>query len=156
MHQLSRHIGGCVRGIFTDTIVVEKPERPPFLSMEIGGVRNSNISKSNIQLEVKPRTKNFIHEKPEKKVLKKINEFKLEGNKGCCILGIGGSGKSTLCNKLQTELGENKYAVCAPTHKTSLIIGAVTVYNLFNIDQHTHTLNQQLKNLKFRSRMDFY
>ena len=37
------------------------------------------------------------------------------------------------CNKLQTELGENKYAVCAPTHKASLIIGAVTVYNLFNI-----------------------
>ena len=67
MHQLAQHVGGCVRCIFTDTIIVEKPERPPFLSMEIGGVRNSNISKSNIQLEVKPRTKNFIHEKPEKK-----------------------------------------------------------------------------------------
>ena len=42
-------------------------------------------------------------------------------------------------NKLQKELGENKYAVCAPTHKASLLIGAVTVYNLFNIDPHTHT-----------------
>ena len=29
--------------------------------------------------------------------------------------------------------------MCAPTHNASLIIGAVTVYNLFNIDQHTHT-----------------
>ena len=28
--------------------------------------------------------------------------FKLENNKGCCILGMGGSGKSALCNK--TEL----------------------------------------------------
>ena len=136
MHQLSQHIGGCVRGIFTDTIIVEKPGKQPYFSTEIGGVRIPKISESNIKLEVKPRTKNFIHEKPEKKVLKKINEFKLEDNKGCCILGIGGSGKSTLCNKLQTELGENKYAVCAPTHKASLIIGAVTVYNLFNIDPH--------------------
>ena len=41
--------------------------------------------------------------------------------------------------RFQKELGENKYAVCAPTHKASLIIGAVTVYNLFNIDPHTHT-----------------
>ena len=139
MHLLSQHIGGCVRGIFTDTIIVEKPKRLPYFSTEIGGVRISKISKSNIKLEVKPRTKNFIHEKPDKKVLKKIDEFKLENNKGCCILGIGGSGKSTLCNKLQQELGDNKYAVCAPTHKASLLIGAVTVYNLFNIDPHTHT-----------------
>ena len=72
-----------------------------FLSTEIGGIRIAKIFKSNIQLEALPRTKNFIHEKQEKKVLKKINEFKLEGNKGCCTLGIGGSGKSTLCNKLQ-------------------------------------------------------
>ena len=39
---------------------------------------------------------------------------------------MGGSGKSTLCNKLQQQLGENKLAVCAPTHKASLINGAVT------------------------------
>ena len=51
--------------------------------------------------------------------------------------------------KLQTELGENKYAVCAPTHKASLIIGAVTVYNLFNIDPHTHTyIKSTVENLK--------
>ncbi len=65
--------------------------------------------------------------------------MKLTANKGCCILGIAGSGKSTLCNKLQQELGEGKYAVCAPTHKAALLIGAVTVYNLFSIDTHTHT-----------------
>ncbi len=62
---------GYVSGIFTDTIIVENPKRPPFWSLEIGGVRNSKISKSNIQLEVKPRTENFIHEKQEKKLLKK-------------------------------------------------------------------------------------
>jgi hypothetical protein len=49
------------------------------------------------------------------------------------------SGKSTLCNKLQKELGDGKHEVCAPTHKAALLIGAVTVYNLYNIDNHTHT-----------------
>jgi ABC-type cobalamin/Fe3+-siderophores transport system ATPase subunit len=38
-------------------------------------------------------------ERPEKKVLKKINEFKLTDNIGCCILGIAGSGKSEKCKK---------------------------------------------------------
>ncbi len=27
MNQLAQHVGGCVRGIFTDTIIVENPER---------------------------------------------------------------------------------------------------------------------------------
>ena len=103
---------------------------------------NQNYKKKSEVLE-SPRFQNqelkFYSWKTRKESIKKIDEFKLEDNKGCCILGIGGSGKSTLCNKLQTELGENEYAVCAPTHKASLIIGAVTVYNLFNIDPHTHT-----------------
>ncbi len=100
-------------------------------------------------LNTTPRTKDFINEKPEKKVLKRIEEFKLEDNKGCCILGIAGRGKSTLCNKLQEELVEGKYAVCAPTHKSALLIGAVTVYNLFNIDTHTNTyLKSAVEKLK--------
>jgi len=97
MHQLTQHVGGCVRGIFTDTIVVENPKKPPFLSLEIGGVRISKIPKSDLLLNTFSRTKHFIHEKPEKKVLKKIEEFKLSDNKSCCVLGIAGSGKSTLC-----------------------------------------------------------
>ena len=52
MHQLTQPVGGYIRDIFTDRIMVEKPERPPFLSLIIGRVRNSKISKSNIQLEV--------------------------------------------------------------------------------------------------------
>ena len=88
MHQLAQHVGGCVRGIFTDTIIVEKPKRTPYFSTEIGGVRISKISKSNIKLEVKPRTKNFIHEKPDKKVLKTIDEFKLENNKVVVFLEL--------------------------------------------------------------------
>ena len=76
-------------------------------------------------------------------------EFKLQDNKGCCILGIAGSGKSEKCKILQKELGEGKYAVCAPTHKAALLIGAVTIYHLFNIDTHTHTyLKSAVENLK--------
>jgi len=93
MHKLSQHVGGCVRGIFTDTIIVENPKNKPILSTDIGGVRISKIPESDLLLNTFPRTKNFIHEKPEKKVLKKIEEFKLSDNKGCCILGIAGSGK---------------------------------------------------------------
>ena len=65
------------RGIFTDTIIVENPEREPKLSTDIGGVRISKFSESDLILEKIPRTKIFIHEKPEKKVLKKIEEFKI-------------------------------------------------------------------------------
>jgi GTPase SAR1 family protein len=149
MHQLAQHVGGCVRGIFTDTIIVENPTKPPFLSTEIGGVRNSKIPKSDLLLNTFPRTKNFIHEKPEKKVLQNIDEFKLKDNKGCCILGMAGTGKSTLCKKLQQELGINKYQVGAPTHKAALLIGAVTVYNLFNICPKTHTyLKSTVEKLK--------
>ena len=149
MHKLAQHVGGCVEAIFTDTIIVENPERKPILSTDIGGVRISKMPESDLLLNTTPRTKNFINEKPEKKVLKKIDEFKLSDNKGCCILGIAGSGKSTLCNKLQQELGEGKYAVCVPTHKAALLIGAVTVYNLFNFDTHTHTyLKSAVEKLK--------
>ena len=68
MHQLAQHAGGCVRGIFTDTSIVEDPVNEPKLSKEIGGVRISKISESNIKLETLPRTKKIIHEKPEQKV----------------------------------------------------------------------------------------
>ena len=50
MHQLAQHVGGCVRAIFTDTIIVENPERKPILSTDIGGVRISKIPESNFSL----------------------------------------------------------------------------------------------------------
>ena len=128
MHKLAQHVGGCVRGIFTDTLIISNPERvPEFNTDVIGGVRKSKISESDLLLNTTPRTKNFNCERPSRKVLKKINDFKLSDGKGCYIKGKGGCGKSTLCNKLQEELGEGKYAVCTPTHKSTLKIGAVTI-----------------------------
>ena len=147
MHQLAQPVGGCVRGIFTDAIIVENQKNKQFLSLEVGGVRNFKISESNIILEALPRIKTFLHEKPDKKVLKNIDEFKLKDNKGCCILGMAGTGKSTLCKTLQQELKINIYQVGAPTHKAAFLIGAVTVYNLFDVDPKTHTsLKSLLKN----------
>ncbi len=96
-----------------------KSRKKTYLYTDIGGVRISKIPESDLLLNTTPRTKTFIPEKPEKKVLKKIDEFKLTDNlnKGCCIFWIAWSGKSTLlCNKLQQELGEGKFTVCAPTH----------------------------------------
>ena len=63
MHQLAQHVGGCVKAIFTDTIVVENPEREPILSTDIEGVRISKIPESDLLLNTTPRTKNFIKEK---------------------------------------------------------------------------------------------
>ncbi len=57
MHQLAQYVGGCVRGIFTDTIIVENPKKTPFLSTEIGGVRISKIPNSDLLLNTFPRTK---------------------------------------------------------------------------------------------------
>jgi hypothetical protein len=74
MHKLAQHVGGCVRGIFTDTIIVENPEKKPILSTDIGGVRISKIPESDLLLNTTPRTKKIINEKPEKKVkLKNLN-----------------------------------------------------------------------------------
>ncbi len=56
----------------------------------------SLIPESDFLLNTTPRTKQIIHEKAEMKALKKIDEYKLTKNKGCCILGIAGSGKSIL------------------------------------------------------------
>ncbi len=76
MHQLSQHVGGCVQGIFTDTLIISNPERVPELNKDvIGGVRISKIPESNLLLNTTPRTKQFIHEKPEKKVLKKLMDL---------------------------------------------------------------------------------
>ncbi len=67
MHKLAQHVGGCIRGIFTDTIIVQNPKKPPFLSTEIGGVRISKIPKSDLLLNTFPRNKNFINENQKRK-----------------------------------------------------------------------------------------
>ena len=61
MHQLAQHVGGCVRGIFTDTLIISNPERvPEFNTDVIGGVRKSKISESDLLLNTTPRTKILI------------------------------------------------------------------------------------------------
>ncbi len=69
MYGLAQHVGGYVRGIFTDTLIISNPERVPELNKDvIGGVRISKIPESDLLLNITPRTKTFIHEKPEKSI----------------------------------------------------------------------------------------
>jgi hypothetical protein len=139
MHKLAQHVGGCVKAFFYWYNYCQKSRKKTILSTDIGGARIFKIPESDyyeIQLQ---ELRILSMKNQKKKVLKKIDEFKLEDNKGCCILGIAGSGKSGKCKILRKELGEGKYMVAAPTHKAALLIGAVTVYNLFNMDTHKHT-----------------
>ena len=68
-----------------------------------------------------------------------IETFDISKNKGCFITGEAGTGKSTKCKELQKQIGENKYVVCTPTQKSSLLKNAVTIYNLFNINPKDNT-----------------
>ena len=149
MNEMARQVGGSVCAIFTDTIIFENAERVPELSNEIGGMRVSKVNKYELMMDTKPRTNMYNCERPKKAELKTIDEFKLEDGKGCFIDGMGGTGKSTLCKKLQKELGDGKFAVCTPTHKSALIVGAITIYNLFNISPKDNTyLKSAVQKLK--------
>ena len=134
MDQMARQIGGVPVAIFTDTIIFENAERIPELSDKIGGMRISKVNKYEIMMNTQPRTNRFNNDRPAKKEMKHIDDFKLEDGKGCFITGLGGTGKSYRCKQLQKLLGDSKFAVCTPTHKSALIVGAVTIYNLFNIN----------------------
>ena len=72
--------------------------------------------------------------------LNNINEYDIKYGKGCYIYGEGGTGKTTLANKIKSQLQPNQYKICTPTHKSALLCeDAQTIYSLFNINQHMHT-----------------
>ncbi len=143
MHQLSKILNSKVLGVFTDTIIVENLKVEPKLDTKIGGVRDATIPKSEVILDCKPRNKMFLLEKPKKVKLNKIDKFELLNNKGCFITGPAGTGKSTLCNKLKSELKDNEYKVCTPTQKSALLLNGVTFYSLFNIDPKQTVIKNQ-------------
>ena len=139
MHQLATNVGGSLCAIFTDTIIIEGDHNKPSCNKDIiGGIRETDIKEFTNLIEYRNRTDNYFKERPTKMVLQDIEEFKLDG-KGCFITGLAGTGKSYLCRKLQKKLGEGNYGVCSSTHKSALIIGGKTVYNLFNINPKDHT-----------------
>ena len=125
---------GKILGTLTDTIIFKDAKNKPALSKEIGGMREAKIPESDIIIDTKPREKLLVHEMPQKHRLTIIETFDISKNKGCFITGEAGTDKSTKCKQLQKQIGENKYVVCTPTHKSSLLVNAVTVYNLFNIN----------------------
>jgi hypothetical protein len=149
LHQLAEQIGGVVRGIFTDTLIIENPVNiPKFDSKTIGGIRKTEVKPYDgfHLLDTTPRTTKFSYI-PHQMV--DIDNFNLTDDKGCFITGYAGSGKSTLIKKLQQQLQENEYISCTPTHKSALIIGGSTIYNAFSIDPRDHSyMKSTVKELK--------
>ncbi len=65
MYGLAQHVGGYVRGIFTDTLIISNPERVPEINKDvIGGVNTSKIPESGLLLNITPRTKTLILWRP--------------------------------------------------------------------------------------------
>jgi hypothetical protein len=136
MYQMAQKIDGTVRGIFTDTIIFEGEIKKPVCDASIiGGIRKSTLKSFTRLMDTQPRNKSYIH---NVEAFNHITEYKL-GDKGVFITGLGGTGKSYTINQLKSQLQPETFRVCTPTLKSALIVGAVTVYNLFNINPHDHT-----------------
>jgi hypothetical protein len=93
-------------------------------------------------MNIKPRESKYIEECTQPIALKHITEFKIDDNTGAFITGESGTGRTYKCNELQQELlnkGDVCYKVCTPTHKSSLIANAITIFNLFNINPTDYT-----------------
>jgi hypothetical protein len=145
MHKMATKIGGIVRGVFTDTIIFEgKINKPKCNKDVIGGIRETAIKDFTKCIDTTPRPSKYIDECPKPIKLTKIEEFKLDDDKGCFITGEPGTGKTYMCKGLQQEILNSvryggSYKVCTPTHKSALIANAITIYNLFNINPVDYT-----------------
>ncbi len=146
MHQMSSTIGGQVRGVFTDTIIFEGKINEPTCDSSIGGIRKSTIKPFTHCMPTAPRIGKF---KLPKIKYNNLTEFNLESNKSVFITGDAGTGKSYKTNELKSELLENDFVSCTPTHKSALIIKGKTIYDVFNINPHDHTyLKSKVEKLK--------
>ena len=145
MHQMATKIGGIVRGVFTDTIIFEGNINKPKCNKDIiGGIRETTTKDFTKCIDTTPRPSKYIDECPKPIELTKIEEFKLDDDKGCFITGEPGTGKTYMCKGLQQEILNSvryggSYKVCTPTHKSALIANAITIYNLFNINPVDYT-----------------
>ena len=94
IHQLSQKLGGKVRGVFTDTIVIENPTTVPKCDAKtIGGIREVDITKkvealneNSYFMSTEPRQGLFELTKTE---LVELTDFKMSDNFGVFICGEG-------------------------------------------------------------------
>jgi hypothetical protein len=75
------------------------PIKPKCNKNIIGGIKDFTKC-----IYTKPRPNKYIVECPKPIKLTKIEEFKLDDNKGCFITGDPGTGKTYMCKGLQNEL----------------------------------------------------
>ena len=146
MHQMAQLIGGKVRGVFTDTIILKGEINSPNCdASHIGGIRESNLKLFTQCISTVPR--NGMFKLPEIKY-NYLSEFNLT-DKSVFITGDAGCGKSYKTNQLKSELNETDFVSCTPTHKSALIINGKTIYDVFNINPHDHTyLKSKVEKLK--------
>jgi hypothetical protein len=155
MHKMATKISGIVRGVFSDTIIFEgKINKLKCNKDIIGGIRQTAVKAFTKCINTTPRASKYIDECPKPMKLSQIKEFKLDDNNGCFITGEPGTGKTYMCKGLQQEILKrvrhgNCFKVCTPTHKSTLIANATTIFNLFNIIPIYYTyLKSTVENLK--------
>lgn len=138
LHQMTKLVGGTVRGIFTDTIIFENPINKPHCDASIiGGIRESELKEfTHVSIGNSRKESYYL---ADKKQLEHITKYDVKKGKGVFITGDAGTGKSTLIKKILSELDPNTFRVCTPTHKSALVVNGQTIYNLFNINSHDHT-----------------
>ena len=107
---------------FTDTIIFDgKINKPKCNKDVIGGTRETGIKDFTKWINTTPRASKYIDECPKPINLTKIEEFKLDNDKRCFIIGEPGTDKTYMCKQLQQEILKSvtyggSFKVCTPTH----------------------------------------
>jgi hypothetical protein len=141
MHQLATRIGGTVRGVFTDTIIFEGEVNKPKCNKDIiGGIRSTGMNDFTKCIYTMTRLNKYIVECPKLIKLTKIEEFKLDDDKGCLLQdhNTGEPGRLELVKpicvkdykmnyKITKDVDGTCFKVCKTTHKSALIANATTI-----------------------------
>ena len=142
-YKLSKLVGGKLIGIHTDSVYAIGGNKLK-TSLEIGGIRE--VAKPDfrvIKIKKQYPREGVLDVKCSRWIETDQNQTTNQLiESGLLVIGKAGTGKSTLCSKMQDELSDRniKFRCCAPTHKAALHINANTIHNLFSINPTTNSV----------------